>query len=117
MKLWQSTAKKIGRENRMWNRVVSPERGDRRFKDKDWEENQVFDYIKQSYLLSSKWLENLVEENPNAQSHEGQKLNSMPGSSSMPCRRQNFAMTNPEVIRETIEKNGKNLLNGLENIA
>src|SRR4029077_3110374 len=32
-----------------------PASGDRRFRDKDWQENQIFDFIKQSYLVTSNW--------------------------------------------------------------
>ncbi|WP_417317715.1 PHA/PHB synthase family protein [Emcibacter sp.] len=116
MKLWQSTAQKMVGEQNV-EPVVRPDKEDRRFKDKDWEENQVFDYIKQSYLLTSKWIEDLVNENPIADSHEGRKLKFFARQFIDAISPTNFAMTNPEVIRETIEKNGKNLLAGLENIA
>ena len=35
--------------------VIVPDRGDRRFKDAAWNENALFDFIKQSYLLTSKY--------------------------------------------------------------
>ena len=40
--------------------VVQPERGDKRFKDPAWHENQTFDFLKQSYLLTSRWIQNTV---------------------------------------------------------
>src|SRR5579859_3045011 len=52
--LWESTARRmLGGENAP---VVQPKAGDKRFKDKDWQENQIFDFIKQSYLLTANWI-------------------------------------------------------------
>ena len=42
--------------------VATPDKGDRRFKDPEWDENAVFDYIKQSYLLTARWLRGVVED-------------------------------------------------------
>ncbi len=41
--------------------VVAPERSDRRFNDKDWKENTVFDFLKQFYLISARWAVDLVK--------------------------------------------------------
>jgi len=40
--------------------AVTLEPGARRFKDASWNENDIFDYIKQSYLLTSRWLQSTV---------------------------------------------------------
>ena len=40
--------------------VVVPRAGDKRFRDKDWQENQIFDFIKQSYLLTANWMQDTV---------------------------------------------------------
>src|SRR4051794_35660368 len=36
--------------------IIVPDRADRRFKDAAWDDHTLFDFIKQSYLLSSKYL-------------------------------------------------------------
>ena len=59
MDLWQSTARRFAVGEEMVP-VVSPAAGDRRFNDPEWEKNPLFDVIKQSYLLSSNWLNDLV---------------------------------------------------------
>ena len=60
MGLWQSTTQKMmGVEV---DASAAPAADDRRFRDSEWDESIVFDYIKQSYLLSSRWLTNTVQE-------------------------------------------------------
>jgi polyhydroxyalkanoate synthase len=58
MGLWErTTTRMLGGEAKP---MVAPASGDKRFKDKDWEENQVFDFIKQSYLLTANWMQDTV---------------------------------------------------------
>ena len=45
------------------DKVISPDKSDRRFSDESWNENVAFDYIKQFYLLSSKYILNTGLEN------------------------------------------------------
>ncbi|MGZ0247954.1 MAG: class I poly(R)-hydroxyalkanoic acid synthase, partial [Alphaproteobacteria bacterium] len=60
MELWQHTANKMMGQNA--EPLVKPETDDRRFLDSDWEANPVFDFIKQSYLMTSKWMIDSVRE-------------------------------------------------------
>ena len=41
--------------------LASPEPGDRRFAAKEWRENPYYDYLKQSYLLAARYVEELVD--------------------------------------------------------
>src|SRR5215212_746706 len=53
-RLWQAaTQRLLGVEVEP---VIVADRGDRRFKDPAWDDNALFDFVKQSYLLSSKYL-------------------------------------------------------------
>src|SRR6476659_6376180 len=49
MRLWQSTWMRMA--GLQAPAVAEPAKGDARFKDEDWSQNFVFDYLKQSYLL------------------------------------------------------------------
>ncbi len=52
--LWHNTTMRmLGQESEP---VAFPQKGDRRFRDEAWENNELFDFIKQSYLLSSQWM-------------------------------------------------------------
>ena len=42
------------------SRSPRPRKGDKRFKHEDWEEHFLFDYIKQSYLITARWLHDAV---------------------------------------------------------
>ncbi len=112
--LWQAmTRRMLGQEAAM---VVEPEKGDRRFKDKAWNEELAFDYIKQSYLLTSRWVQSTVGgvegldpmNKVKVDFFTRQFLNAMSPS--------NFALTNPAVLKRTRESGGENLLEGLENL-
>ena len=41
--------------------LAAPEPGDRRFAAKEWRDNPYYDYLKQSYLLAARYLDQLVE--------------------------------------------------------
>ena len=40
--------------------VITPEKGDRRFSAPEWQQLPFFDYLKQAYLLNSRWLAEVV---------------------------------------------------------
>ena len=40
--------------------IASPEKSDKRFKDEQWEEHFLFDYIKQSYLITARHIHDTV---------------------------------------------------------
>src|SRR3546814_11588136 len=58
MALWQNATRRfLGGENKP---VIGPAKDDRRFKDSAWDDNSLFDFIKQSYLLTARWIQNTV---------------------------------------------------------
>ena len=113
--LWGST----------WNRlqgeaatpVAVPEPKDNRFAHAEWSTNPVFDFIKQSYLITSRWAEELVDEAEGIDEHTRHKaqfyLRQITGALSP----SNFVMTNPELIRHTLQENGANLVRGMKMLA
>jgi polyhydroxyalkanoate synthase len=114
LELWQNTATRMmGGEA---DPVVAPEPGDRRFKDPSWSDNDVFDYIKQSYLLTSRWLQSTVAGVDGLDDKQAQKVDFYTRQFVEALSPSNFVLTNPEVLRETAETGGENLLNGLKNL-
>jgi polyhydroxyalkanoate synthase subunit PhaC len=55
MKLWAGVVAKGEGSS-----VIEPERGDRRFRSERWNDGSVFDFIKQSYLLAARYIEDVV---------------------------------------------------------
>ena len=96
--------------------VVEPARSDRRFKDHDWEKNQVFDFLKQSYLLTARWAHDVVSGAEGLDEHTRQKARFYVEQIANALSPSNFALTNPEVLRLTLSSNGANLAEGLDNL-
>ena len=46
---------------------------DKRFADPDWENNQYFDFVKQIYLITSQWAEEMVHEAQGLDEHTRHK--------------------------------------------
>ena len=61
--LWRFAARRLAGDEA--EAVIEPDQTDRRFRDQDWQDNPVFDVIKQAYLLTAKFLETLVSKTEN----------------------------------------------------
>ena len=96
--------------------LVKPARSDKRFKHEDWEHNALFDFIKQSYLLTSQWVQSTVAGVEGIDERTKKKLEFYTKQFVDALAPTNFAATNPEVIRTTLETGGENLLKGLTNL-
>jgi polyhydroxyalkanoate synthase len=112
--LWQhSTLRFMGMQTPP---VATPHKGDKRFKDEQWEEHFLFDFIKQSYLISARHIHDAVSNVKGMESHTQDKVNFFTRQFIDAMSPSNFAHTNPEVFRETVKSNGQNLLNGFNNL-
>lgn len=112
--LWQNTASRLmGHDT---TPVIEPAPDDRRFTDSAWNENHVFDFMKQSYLLTSRWMENVVSDVEGLDDKTSKKVEFYTRRINEAMSPTNFAMTNPEVLRATAESNGENLIKGLQNL-
>ena len=79
--------------------VVEPSAGDRRFRDVAWTDNTLFDFIKQSYLLKARWLQNAVRDVQSIDQHTVRKIDFYTGQFVDAIAPSNFLVTNPEVLR------------------
>ncbi|GAB4236037.1 MAG: class I poly(R)-hydroxyalkanoic acid synthase [Kiloniellaceae bacterium] len=114
MRLWQTTAQRMmGQEAEP---VAEPEKGDRRFKHPEWDENELFDFVKQSYLLTARWMQSTVKDVEGLDDKTAQKVDFYTRQFVDAMAPSNFVMTNPEVLRETLESGGENLVKGLHNL-
>ncbi len=112
--LWQNTARRMLGEPAP--EVIAADPKDKRFKDEAWQENEVFDFIKQSYLLSARFVQDVVSHVDNLDEHTAQKVDFYTRQFVDAMSPSNFVLTNPEVLRKTAETGGENLVRGLNNL-
>ena len=114
MQLWQSSwMKMMGVEVAP---VAVPAKGDGRFKDDDWSSNFLFDYIKQSYLITARHIQHAVADVEGLPADSEKKVAFFTRQYVDALSPSNFALTNPQVLRETVSSGGQNLLKGLDNL-
>ena len=112
--LWQaSTLHWLGYET---NPVIEPGRHDRRFKSETWQQNFIFDYLKQSYLIAAKHMHETVGPVRGDDGRIAKKVDFYTRQYINALSPSNFVLTNPEVLRETINSHGQSLLKGLDNL-
>ena len=81
--------------------MAEPEPGDNRFKDPDWSRNPYFDFWKQIYLITMRWLEELLDKTEGLDDRTRQRAEFYFKQIASALSPSNFPMTNPEVMRET----------------
>jgi polyhydroxyalkanoate synthase subunit PhaC len=114
MNLWQgSTLKMMGVPIEP---AATPDKNDRRFKHDDWQEHFLFDYIKQSYLIAARWMHKTVAEVEGLDPDAARKVDFFTRQYIDAMAPSNFALTNPEVLHETVKSGGENLVKGLKNL-
>ena len=112
--LWQNTARRVmGVEA---NPVIESDPKDRRFKDEAWKDSEVFDFIKQSYLLSARYVNDVVQKADGMDAKTAQKIDFYARQFVDAMSPSNFLLTNPEVLRKTADTGGENLIKGLSNL-
>jgi polyhydroxyalkanoate synthase len=112
--LWQSSMlKMLGQEAPP---VVQAEKTDRRFRDEDWENNFVFDYVKQAYLIAARHFHQSLGGVEGLDEKTAKKVDFYTRQYVDALAPTNFLLTNPEALRETVNTGGQNLVKGLHNL-
>jgi len=114
MTLWQNTARRImGVDSAP---VIEADPKDKRFRDEAWQQSEIFDFIKQSYLLSARYVQDVVGHVDGLDPKTAKKIDFYARQFTDAMSPSNFLLTNPEVLRRTAETGGENLLRGLNNL-
>ncbi len=90
---------------------------DKRFRDPEWRENPVFDFVHKAFLLGSQWANGLVEGAEGLDEPTREKARFYMRQITSAMSPSNFVPTNPELLRETVKENGGNLLRGMRMLA
>src|SRR5581483_5138431 len=113
--LWGSAVKRLAGEKT--EPVATPDPRDRRFADPEWSSNQFFDFMKQAYLVSAQWADQLVKDAKDLDPHTRQKAEFYVRQIANALSPSNFVLTNPELLRETLSSNAENLVRGMTMLA
>lgn len=97
--------------------TVEPAKGDKRFTDPDWSANPVFDIIKQSYLISSNWLNALISGVEGVDPLVKRRVEFATKMITDAVAPTNFLMSNPAALRAAVETKGESLARGMANLS
>ena len=111
--LWINSARVfLGEQS---SEVRKPEQGDRRFKHSAWDENPLFSFIKQSYLVTAEAIHSAVADADDLDENTAKKAQFYTKQFVDAMSPTNFLVTNPEVLEATLESKGENLVKGMQN--
>lgn len=117
MTVWANSIQRLSAGGEDAEDAVKPEPGDKRFQDPEWGRNAFFDFLKQAYLVTSRWAAELVEHADGLDEHTRHKASFYVKQVSNAISPSNFILTNPELFRETVASNGENLVRGMKMLA
>jgi len=96
--------------------VAEPEPGDNRFSDPEWSRNPYFDFWKQAYLITTRWLEDMLDRTAGLDERTRQRASFYLKQIVSAFSPSNFPLTNPVVLRETAASSAENLVQGMANL-
>jgi len=111
----------LEQQTKLWSALLAGrneslvEDDDRRFAAREWRDNPYYNYLRQSYLLAAKYLEQMVDSAPlEAAEKERARFAARQWIDAM-CPA-NFPATNPVALREALDTKGESLARGLANL-
>ncbi len=115
MNVWNNTLRKMAGDE--GKDIVQSDPSDKRFKDEDWQDNQFFNFLKQMYLQTGHWADDLVKNADGLDDHTRHKADFYVHQILNAISPSNYVLTNPELLRETFSSNGENLARGMQMLA
>jgi polyhydroxyalkanoate synthase len=111
----------LDQQAKLWQALVAGDKprvvedDDRRFASREWRENPYYNYLRQSYLLAAKYIEDVVERAPLEARDKERALFAARQWIDAMCPA-NFAAMNPAALRTAMESNGESMVRGLANL-
>jgi polyhydroxyalkanoate synthase len=116
--IWtKSMAQMSGQEKAVAEPPSPDARKNRRFADADWQANPFFDFLQKAYLATASWADKMVVDAEGLDERTKEKAMFYMRQVTDAISPANFAFTNPQVFRETIETSGANLVQGMAQLA
>ena len=116
--VWHSSMRRfMGLENGAARPLAISLPVDPRFKHPAWSENPYFDWLRQSYLITSHWAETLVNSVDGLDPHTRSKAQFYLTQLVNAVAPSNWVFTNPELLQETFASDGENLVRGMQLLA
>ncbi len=113
-RLWQNTLSRLYSDDQA--SLFDAPRGDRRFRDAQWQESPFFNAVKQNYLLTSRWVIDTVAKAEGLDEKTRTKVLYLTHQFLDSVAPSNFPLSNPAVLREIRDSKGENLFDGLNNL-
>jgi polyhydroxyalkanoate synthase len=115
MELWCAATRVPGGDGA--SPAAAPVKGDKRFADPDWSANPIFDIVKQSYLITSSWLNDLVAGVEGVDPLTRRRVEFFTRMLTDAFSPSNFLLSNPAALREVMATKGESIARGMENFA
>jgi polyhydroxyalkanoate synthase len=116
--LWHSSVRRfMGLENGEARPLALSLPEDPRFKHSAWSKNPYFNWLQQSYLITSHWAESLVDRVEGLDPHTRSKARFYMTQLVNAVAPSNWVFTNPELLHETFASDGENLVRGMQLLA
>jgi polyhydroxyalkanoate synthase subunit PhaC len=116
--LWHSSMRRfMGLENGEARPLAISLPEDPRFNHPAWSEIPYFDWLRQSYLITSRWAESLVATAEDLDPHTRTKARFYLTQIINALAPSNWVFTNPELLHETFASDGENLVRGMQLLA
>lgn len=113
--LWSNTLRRLSGEPAP--AVVPYDPADRRFADPQWQLNPIFDFLRQAYGITVDWADRMVDDADGLDAPTREKAAFYVRQIASAIAPSNFIATNPELIRETLNQSGDNLVRGMRMLA
>lgn len=89
---------------------------DRRFSDPAWQQHPAFALLHQSYLMLTEYFRQSVQSMEGLDSEKRRQLEFAVNALAEAMSPGNFILTNPVVMKRTVETKGRNLVNGMRHL-
>ncbi|MBT3768338.1 MAG: class I poly(R)-hydroxyalkanoic acid synthase, partial [Acidiferrobacteraceae bacterium] len=97
-------------------KVIEPDSSDYRFRSEGWNDGHLFDFIKQSYLLASRYVMESTASVNGMDDKTREQIQFFTRQYVDAMAPTNLALTNPDVLKKTLETKGENLVKGFKTL-